>query len=166
MQIPQTYFLPIPPSIDGPWVHAFSIFGLMGAALLASEWLWRTTWAAVERPSPVCHPITVSRIIWALCLLSFLVYMAPDVILTVLWSDIEPQDRYSLSRANRILDGVAIMPFAAAWTLGLFSSSVIEHQLERRPIPVDLWPTWKRLRRGFGIGLILLIMSVVIAFYR
>lgn len=166
MQIPQTYFLATPPSIDGPWVHAFSIFGLMGAALLASEWLWRTSWAMIERPSPICHPITVARAVWALMLSSLLIYMMPDVLLTVMWTDLEPAHRFLLSRSNRILDGIAILPLFAAWTLGVFSSSVIDHQLERRPIPVDLWPTWKRLRRGFGIGLILLAMSVVIAFYR
>ncbi len=166
MSIPQAYFEATPPSIDGPWLYAFSIFGLLGAALLTAEWLWRTVWAIFEKPSPMCHPISVARAIWALVLGAMMIYILPDVLLTIMWTDIAAEQRYQLSRANRLLDGVAIFPFFGAWLLGIVSASVIEFQLERRPIPVDLWPTWQRLRRPLAIGAIILTMSIVIAFRR
>ena len=166
MSVPGTYYLDTPASVDGPLSYAFTIFGNLGASLLIAEWLWRTIWLMIERPHPYRHPISAVRLIWALFLISSLMRIVPDALLVVLWPDIEPATRYALSRANRLFDGFSIAPLAIAWVASIISAEVVDFQLVRRPLPVNLWPSWARLRRPIGIGVMLVIISGAIAFIR
>jgi hypothetical protein len=164
MTIPQAYFADLPSSIDGPLAHAISIFGLFGACLLAAEWLWRISWAAIERPHPLCHPVSVIRMTFGLILIALILRVSPDVAITVMWTDLQPETRYWLGRVNRLLDGVSVIPMLGAWLLSLFSTTLVEYQLARAPLPVTLWPTWRRVRRPLWIGALLLFISLVIAY--
>jgi hypothetical protein len=137
----------IPPSFDGARLfYMMAIFGLMTMSLLTMNWLWRILWRMREDPHPLRSPVTVWRIDTALLLTSALLLGVPDTVLLLRWPEISLPARLALSELDRLLDGVALIPFAAAWFIDYLSRPVIHFQLTRLPPPdADLWPSRQTL---------------------
>lgn len=153
----------MPPSLGDDRVsYIFSIFGQFGVTMLALGWLWLLVTDLFEDPHRIKDPITVSRVIWILVLGGIVMRMAPDTALTMLWPEIQAPARASLAYWGRILDGLSYPIFFAAWLLERFSKNIINAQLIRQPIPVDLWPTWRRVRRPVLIIALITAVSVVL----
>lgn len=157
----------MPPSFQGDRAfYAFSIFGLLGATLLALEWVWRLVQSSIDDPHPLAAPITMVRTILLCLLTATLLRIGPDAVQVMFWPEILPSTRVSIAHFDRIMDGVALFPMTFAWGLGLFGATVVEFQLIRQPIPGDLRPSWKRVRRPLGIGIMILIIALTLAFLR
>lgn len=157
----------LPPGFgDEGLLYAGSVFGLMTIFLLTAEWLWRVCWAMVERRYPVRHPITISRVLLLFLLLSIFLRVVGDVTLTMLWPEISPGERIWLAHLDRLLDGLAAAPLFIAWLTGILGGAMMDWQLIRQPIPVNLWPTWRHLRRPTIIGAWVLAISLAVTFLR
>ncbi len=152
--------------LANPKILAWSIFGNLLGALLSADSIWRMAHQLREDPHPRWHPVTVQRVRILLSALAVLLYIGPDAVVFTTWPDVQPQTRYLIGLTNRILDGVAVFPFAAGWLLGIYSSRTIEHQLAREPVPVDLWLTWPDLKRAAWIGVLVLAASLLLSYGR
>lgn len=157
----------LPPSFgEDKMIYFFSIFGLLTILLLMSEWLWRVTWAFFDKPHPLRHPVTVSRMIMALMLLGVLMGVGGDVFLVVAWPELSGESRLWLTRLDKVLDGASAAPFFLAWTWGIIGGAMVEWQLVRHPIPINLWPSWRDMQRPAAIGALVFFISASISFLR
>lgn len=157
----------LPPSFQGDrFAYALSVFGLFGTSLLAIEWLSRTVVAMLDNPRPWREPVSITRMLLICLLTATLLRIVPDVLLVMLWPEIEPVTRALIARTDRVLDGLSIIPVTIAWALGLFAGATIEFQLMKQPFPADLWPTWRRVRRPLSMGVMILTIALSLAFLR
>lgn len=156
-----------PPSFQGDrFAYAFSVFGLFGSALLALEWAVRIFRAARLDRHPIRAPLTIVRLILFLLLSATLLRIGGDVLLIMFWPEVSPETRAALAQLDRIMDGVSVFPMTAAWIVGLFGAAVVEFQLVKQPIPADLWPSFRRIKRPLALGGMILTIALALAFLR
>lgn len=156
-----------PPSFDGDGLsYMWAVFGLMTVVLLCSEWLWRTLWAFRELPRPIRHPLTVLRSILSLLLFAILLGAVPDLILIMMWPELSPAAREMISVIDRRLDGCIGPVILLAWLISRLGTPMVEYQLIRLPVPINLWPDWAALRRPVWIGFLVLLVSAAVTFLR
>jgi len=156
-----------PPSFDGqPLTYMWAVFGLLLLELLALEWLWRLAWAYRSSGRGWRHPLTINRTIKVLLVLAPVLGGMPDLLLLMLWPEISGATRETLAMIDRQLDGVIWVPFSLAWMLAQFGRGVIDYQLVRHPIPVNLWPTGSQLRHSLKIGLGVFAIAFAVTFLR
>lgn len=161
------YYAARPASVvANPTLLAFSIFGLLGGALLSLDSIWQNVHQLIEDPHSRRHPLTIHRARIALSALGVLLFIGPDAIQFTAWPDVAPATRYAMGIVNRYLDSVAIVPFTLGWALGIYAGPTISYQLDREPIPVNLWPSWHDLRRPLWIATLLACASVALSFGR
>lgn len=161
------YFAARPASvIANPTILALSIFGLLGGSLLAVDTLWSVVHKLIEDPHPRWHPLTVRRWEALLVALALILYIAPDAVVFTTWPDVSPATRHTISLVNRFGDFAAAAPAAGWWLLAIYAGPTIDHQLVREPLPVELWPSWRKLRRPLWIGLLVMLASVALSFGR
>lgn len=157
----------LPPSYSGnSLVYALSVFGMMTVFLLACEWLWRVAWSFRERPKEIRHPVTVSRCILTCLLLGIIMRVSGDVFLTATWPEFSPQQRLWVSQADKLMDGLSAIPMLMAWLWGVLGGAMVDWQLARLPIPINLWPSWKHLGRPLLIGVMVLFISFAVTYLR
>lgn len=150
----------LPPSFsDDRIIYFLSVFGLLTVLLLMSEWLWRVAWSFFDRPQPIKHPISVVRCITALLLLGILMGVTGDAALVIGWPELTPYQRLAVSQTDRVLDGLTAIPFFLAWLFALLGGAMVDWQLQRHPIPVNLWPGWRQLRRPLTIGALVVFIA-------
>jgi hypothetical protein len=148
-----------------PYVYLTTVFSLLLINLLALEWLWRLCWATVEQPRPLRHPTTALRITLILLLVSAILRAAPDTVLLMGWSEMTTESRHFWAAADNLLDAVSVFPFTLSWLVALLGGAMIVHQLENKPLPLHLWPTWTQLGRPLKIGVgVLAIASALTIF--
>lgn len=158
---------PFPPSFEGNAVaYLWALFGLIIANLLALEWLWRTVWAFIEAPAPLKAPVTCTRIIILGMVLTVLVGGLPDLVLIMSWGDVTPATRMAIAWVDKVLDGLVFVPFSFAWLFARLGGPMIDWQLERQPLPLDLWPTWQQMKRPLKIGGAAFAIAFALAFLR
>lgn len=156
-----------PPSFDGqPLTYMLAVFGLLLIELLALEWLWRLTWSFRGNGRTWRHPLTIQRGVTVLLLLPVVFGGVPDLLLLMLWAEIDGPMRETLAMIDRLLDGVLWLPFSLAWLLAQFGQGVIEYQLVRHPLPVNLWPTRDQLSYSLKIGLGVFTIAFAVTFLR
>ena len=157
----------LPPAFDGnSFVYAASVFGLMTVFLLASEWLWRVAWSFRERPKEMRHPVTITRCILFCLLLGILMRVTGDVVLTMAWPELTPNQRLWVAWCDRLMDAMSATPMFIAWLWSILGGAMIDWQLARLPIPINLWPTWHDLRRPATIGVLVLGISLSVTYLR
>lgn len=157
----------LPPSFEGNhFIYALSVFGLMTIFLLAAEWLWRSSWAMAEKPRPLRHPVTISRLVLVLILTSVVMRTTFDVVLTMAWPEMSQDYRLFVAQLDRLMDGLSAGPFFLAWLAALLGGAMIDWQLVRQPVPIDLWPTWRHLRRPAKIGGLVVLISLSVTYLR
>lgn len=158
---------PLPPGYEGqPWLYLFSMFAQMGMALLVMEWAWRLAWSLYERPAPLKSPVTSSRLIVLALLFSVSMRGLPDVIYNMRWADLSPAGRHAMLSIDETMDGLALVPFLAAYVLDRMASGMMTFQLQRDPIPLHLWPTWAQLRRPVKMGMGVFVLAFALTFLR
>lgn len=157
----------MPSSFDGhPLLYMATIFSLLLVCLLAAEWLWRIAWSFFERPASLKSPITVMRIIFSLLLVGALVRTAPDLWLLMRWPALTPVERLELADFDNQLDAGAFIFMSLAWLIARLGDPMITHQLEKKPLPVHLWPTREQLKRPAKIGVGVLAIAFALTYLR
>lgn len=156
----------IPPSFHGnPLFYMMAIFGLLTMTLLAANWLWRVCWCMAEDPHPLKTPVTLSRIVIACLMTAALLRGTPDAILLLRWPELSAHARLAISETDRFLDGVALIPFTAAWFLDYFVGGVVQFKLKQLPPPpVELWPQMENLKRPVKIAAGSLVIAFAVVF--
>jgi hypothetical protein len=160
------YLSSVPPGFESqPVVYMLDLFSLMMVSLLCMEWVWRIAWGAYERPHPLKHPITVLRIILLGVALSILMRIGPDVVRFAGWRDLSPYARYLSYQIDHYLDVVSFFPFSLSWLVGYLTMDMIHFQLDRRPLPMHLWPTLHQMARPLKIGVAVFAISAAITYF-
>lgn len=157
----------MPPSFYGhPLLYMGTLFSLFLVVLLALEWLWRLAWSVVERPAPFKSPTSVLRLIFALLLTGALVRTGPDLWLLMRWPSVTPEHRLALAEFDNRMDAGAFIFLSAAWLFARLGDSMLTYQLEKSPLPVHLWPTWRQMVRPLKIGAGVLVIAFALTFLR
>lgn len=162
-----TFNYPLPPAFlhDG-WTYTLAIFSLLSVFLLMLEWGWRVCWALVDDRRRLLDPLTVERVVKLLLIIGILMGVGGDVFLLMLWPEVLPHTRAFLANLDRFLDGLCVVPFVLSWFISLFSQAMMNWQLVRLPIPVNLWPNWESLRRPAVIGALVMGISLAVTLLR
>jgi hypothetical protein len=156
----------VPPGFEGqPVLFTLTVFSLLIVVLFAMEWAWRIVWGAFENPFPLKHPITVLRTILFTVSVSVVLRVAPLVMRFALWKEMSPEWRLSMYQASHSMDIVSVIPWIVAWTLGYLTMPFLHYQLDKKPIPMHLWPTRQQLTRPLKIILAVMFISIAITFY-
>jgi hypothetical protein len=156
-----------PPGFTGhPLLYLLTLFSMMLTVLLALEWLWRIGWALVERPRPLKHPSTVLRMVFVFLLVGLLFRIGPDAWLLMRWAQTTPAGRLQLEHFDSMLDTTSFVWMSLAWLAARLGDPFVQFQLEKRPIPVHLWPTAQQLRRPLYIGLGVFLIACALTFMR
>lgn len=159
------YMNVVPPGFEGePFAYMLTLFSLIMICLLSLEWIWRIFWGIKEQPFPIKHPVTVLRIILLLTGFSILMRVGPDVLRYAMWKDLSSGGRLLAYRADHYMDMFSFFPFSIAWLVGYLTMDLLHYQLDKRPIPMHLWPTWSQMKRPMKIGAAVLVISAAITF--
>ncbi len=157
----------VPPAfVEYPLLYMGTVFSLLLAALLALEWLWRLAWAVFERPAPLKSPTTVVRLILALLLVGGLLRSGPDLWLLMRWPVLTPAERLGWEIFDSQLDSTVFIFFSVAWLAFRLGEPMISYQLEKQPLPVHLWPTWRQLLRPLKIGVGVFAIAFALTYLR
>jgi hypothetical protein len=162
----QRYLLDVPPGFENqPILFMLTMFSLLMVTLLSLEWLWRITWGWFENPYPTRHPITVLRIILFCIAISILMRVGPLVARFALWKSLDFEGRMILYQWSHGLDVVSFFPWSFAWLVGYLTMPMLHYQLDKKPLPMHLWPTASQLKRPLKIGVAAFLIAMAITFY-
>ena len=156
----------IPLSFDGSRVnYAWVLFSLMitvsfvATALLGSlktAWDQRKLWTWRD-------PIMANRyILWCFCI-GVMVGATPDLVTLYAYGEVSPGTLGMLLQIDRAMDSLVMFPVIAAVGLWYRAKPVINYQLIRQPIPVELWPTFRQMFPYIRIGLITAVIALGVA---
>lgn len=161
----QRYVYDVPPGFEGqPILMMLTIFSLLMITLLSLEWMWRIAWGAHENPYPVQHPITVLRFILFCVAFQIVLRIGPDVIRFSMFKDLSPAWRHHLYTLDHILDVLSFFPLSLAWLVAFLTMDMLHYQLDKKPVPLHLWPTSRQLRRPLKIGAAVFAISAAIVY--
>lgn len=159
--------LALPPAFAGnSAAFAIALFFQMMTALLAIEWTWRTAWAINEHRHPLMHPATMLRVITLLVLVSFLMLVIPVLVFNMRYPELSAAGRLDMNTVRAWSTSLALVPFSAAWLIDRLTGGMIVYQLERRPLPLHLWPTWRHMRKPLKLGVGVAFLAAALAFLR
>lgn len=149
-----------------PWVYLATVFALLLINLLALEWLWRLVWATAEQPRPLKHPTTALRLTLILILVSAIMRAAPRTVLLMGWNEMSMASRQFWAAMDNLFAAASVFPFVLSWLVALLGGAMIVHQLENKPLPLHLWPTWTQLGRPIKIGVGVLAIASALTLFR
>lgn len=157
----------LPPAFMGhPMQYAMAVFGMLMLCILAVEWLWRKGWEMRERPSKMKTPLFIVRIILILLSIVPIMGAGPDLIRIIFWPDIGPEAREILTQIDRSLDASVWIVYSAAWLIAYLFFPMVEAQLKKEPLELDLWPRWRALIRPLKIGIGIAVIAFGLAYFR
>jgi hypothetical protein len=160
------YSFGVPPGFENePFLYMLTLFSLIMINLLALEWMWRIAWGWWERPHPIQHPITILRAILFLTALQIILRVGPDVVRFALWDQLSPASRFLAYQIDHYLDIASFFPFSLAWLAGYLTMDMLHFQLDRKPIPMHLWPTRSQMTRPLKIGVAVFVISMAITLF-
>jgi hypothetical protein len=140
--------------------HAVALFSLMTIASLSAQKVVILAQRIRASGFGWHMPVTVWRLKLLMIYSAFTIGSAPDaVILMVYGRDLHlvPDWARMLDRCG---DGLALLPFLVAVFLSIRAAPIIEFQLTREPIPMDLWPTWQAILPQIRATFLVLIITL------
>jgi hypothetical protein len=155
-----------PPGLDSPMLYMGTVAALLLGLLLALEWLWRLVWDLFERPFPFKSPATAVRCVLILLLVAAVVKVGPRLWLFMRWPFLSTDAREWLLRLSGQAEIIGAVLFSLAWLLAYVGQPMISYQLEKRPLPMHLWPTPGQLIRPLKIGVGVLAISFALTYLR
>jgi hypothetical protein len=132
-------------SLTSSFPHAFALFALLTIASLSAQKMVILGQAMFSSSFGFNLPITVWRMKLFLLYAGFFCGAAPDALILMVYGQdlhVVPDWAHMLDRA---MDGMTLLPFLCAVFISIRSVPIIEFQLTRQPIPMDLWPTWRSI---------------------
>lgn len=157
----------MPPAFVGHEpLYMLTVFSLLLVVLLALEWQWRLAWSFFERPAPLKSPTTVLRVVFVLLLTGLLVAKGPDLWLYMRWPVLNDAGRLGLEQLDARMDASAFIFLSLAWLLARLGDPMLQHQLEKQPLPIHLWPTWEQMKRPLKIGCGVFVIAFTLTYLR
>lgn len=151
-----TNYQDLPPSFAGDRLAYFlALGGLMYIVCLAANIIIENVATIKAAKCTVTTPICVSAMIEICWMTTILIGFAPDTIVLLGWGE---TPLGPMVRIDRILDFLCVVPFTMGCILRIRGTAVVNFQLSRQPVPVDLWPTWGMVRhRLYMLGMVVFI---------
>lgn len=145
-----------PPSFAGDRLAYFlALCGLMYIICLAANIIIENVATIRAARCVVSTPVCVSSLIEICWMTTIIVGFTPDTIVLLGWGE---TPLGPMVRIDRILDFLCVIPFTMGCLLRIRGAAVVNFQLSRQPVPVDLWPTWGMVRhRLYMLGMVTLI---------
>jgi hypothetical protein len=149
----------------GNWLlYSITMFVDLLCALVAMVLIHDTvrSFIVTKRATDSSHPINLYKYIVMCFAATLFLRSSMDAVMLVSWGEVSLATMIYLIDLDRIFDALATIPFLIFAYLVIRGGPVIEFQLLRRPIPTDLHPTWKMMRKPILSFLTILILCVVI----
>jgi hypothetical protein len=151
-----------PPSLaDNPALLAWNLFVMTAAACLGIMMAGkqaRRIWAARSIDHPT-DPVSLYRIIVFLAGCAIATRGGAEAISLWSWSSGDAATIEQIAEFKRWLDPVSVGCGFIWMTLHVLAEPMIEHQLRKAPLPVDMWSRWPQLRRPAYILIVSLLMA-------
>ncbi|WP_239017838.1 hypothetical protein [Sphingomonas aracearum] len=151
-----------PPSLaDNPGLLAWNLFVMTAAVCLGMMMAGkqvRRIWRAREIDHPT-HPVSIYRFIVLLAGCGFALRGGAEAMSLWSWSSGDTATVVRIAELKRWLDPIAVACGFAWMTLHTLAEPMLEHQLRKAPLPVDMWSRWPQLRRPVLILVVSLLMA-------
>jgi hypothetical protein len=151
-----------PPSLaDNPGLLAWNLFVMTAAmclGLMMAGKQARRLWAARNIDHPT-DPVSVYRIIVFLAGCAVASRGGAEAISLWSWSSGDAGTIQRISELKRWLDPLSVACGFVWMALHILAEPMIEHQLRKAPLPVDMWSRWPELRRPCLVLVVSLLMA-------
>ena len=151
-----------PPSLaDNPALLAWNLFVMTAAAslgLMMAGKQARRIWAArcIDHPT---DPVSVYRIMILLAGCAVATRGFAEAVSLWSWSSGDAGTVQRIAELKRWLDPFSVGCGFGWMTLHVLAEPMLEHQLRKAPLPVDMWSRWPQLRRPVMILIVSLLMA-------
>ena len=139
-----------PPSLaDNPGLLAWNLFVMTAAmclGLMMAGRQGRRLWAARSIDHPK-DPVSIYRIIVFLAGCAIASRGGAEAVSLWSWSSGDARTIERIAELKRWLDPLSVGCGFVWITLHMLAEPIIEHQLRKAPLPVDMWSRWPQLRR-------------------
>lgn len=156
----------LPPSFHGSRGNfAFALFSLLFTCAILCTALYgsmHNAWVA-RKYSSWRDPINMNRYIIWLMIIAILMGAAPDVIFLLMWGEVTEVTAWRLAEFDRFCDGLVMFPIVGAMFLWYRAKPVINYQLIRVPLPIDLWPKWTQMAPQIRVAALVAFISAGVA---
>ncbi|MEG3165531.1 hypothetical protein U1701_13095 [Sphingomonas sp. PB2P19] len=155
-----------PPSLaDNPGLLAWNLFVMTAAAclgLMMAGKQARRLWATRRIDHPT-DPVSIYRIMILLAGCAVASRGFAEAVSLWSWSSGDADTVARVAQLKRWLDPISVGCGFAWMALHVLAEPVIEFQLRRHPLPVDMWSRWPELRRPvmvLGVSLLMAAAAV------
>ena len=151
-----------PPSLaKNPGLLAWNLFVMTAAMCLGLMMAGKQAqriWAArsIDHPS---DPVSIYRIIVFLAGCAIASRGGAEAVSLWSWSSGDPATIQRIMELKRWLDPLSVGCGFVWMGLHMLAEPMIEHQLRKAPLPVDMWSRWPQLRRPAGVLIVSLLMA-------
>ncbi|KQN33629.1 hypothetical protein [Sphingomonas sp. Leaf38] len=151
-----------PPSLaDNPGLLAWNLFVMTAAmclGLMMAGKQARRIWAARSIDHPT-DPVSVYRIIVLLAGCAVASRGAAEAVSLWSWSSGDADTIERVALLKRWLDPLSVGCGFLWMALHILAEPMLEFQLRKAPLPVDMWSRWPQLRRPIAILVVSLLMA-------
>lgn len=151
-----------PPSLaDNPALLAWNLFVMTAATCLGMMMAGkqaRRIWNARSTDHPK-DPVSVYRLIVFLAGCAIASRGGAEAVSLWSWSSGSADTVQRVHEIKRWLDPLSIGCGFVWMALHMLAEPMIEHQLRKAPLPVDMWSRWPQLRRPALVLLVSLLMA-------
>lgn len=151
-----------PPSLaDNPGLLAWNLFVMTAAmclGLMMAGKQARRIWAAKSIDHPT-DPVSVYRIIVLLAGCAVASRGAAEAVSLWSWSSGDAGTIERVALLKRWLDPLSVGCGFLWMALHILAEPMLEFQLRKAPLPVDMWSRWPQLRRPIAILVVSLLMA-------
>lgn len=151
-----------PPSLaNNPALLAWNLFVMTAAACLGMMMAGkqaRRLWATRRMDHPT-DPVSIYRIIILLAGCAVASRGFAEAVSLWSWSSGDVDTVTRVAQLKRWLDPLSVGCGFLWMALHVLAEPMIEHQLRKAPLPVDMWSRWPELRRPLMILVVSLLMA-------
>lgn len=158
-----------PPSLaDNPALLAWNLFVMTAALCLGAMMAGRQArrlWAArfIDHPT---DPVSIYRIIVFLAGCAIATRGGAEAVSLWSWSSGDAATIERVAEAKRWLDPLSVGCGFLWMGLHTLAEPMIEHQLRKAPLPVDMWSRWPQLRKPVLVLAVALGMATAAVWLR
>jgi hypothetical protein len=158
-----------PPSLaDNPALLAWNLFVMTAAACLGIMMAGkqgRRLWAARFTDHPT-DPVSIYRIIVFLAGCAIATRGGAEAVSLWSWSSGDAATIERVAEAKRWLDPLSVGCGFVWMGLHVLAEPMLEHQLRKAPLPVDMWSRWPQLRKPIYVLAVALGMATAAVWLR
>jgi len=149
---------------DNFFLYWLSTFIDLLLTMMSGVMLYNTTrsYIATKHLGGLRYPVNLYKA-FIMCMAALIFFRVwPDTVIQLIWKEAPTSVMLTLQHINQIFDAAALLPFLAGIYVLIRSGPLIEFQLLRQPIPTNLWPSWRMVRRPIVSMIMMVIFSLLI----